>query len=408
MAAVGTWAQDLAMRTAAGRGRCAETRGSLRRRREGLPLARRRRTAEGTRRTCREGRRRYVREPCCTNGSEQAGKPAEVGGEAIEAQKASRDLVPLSEKTFITTDSRVVAIGDVHGDLQKTVAALKLAGVLSISAEGAPVWCGGDTVVVQLGDILDRGDHEIQILHLFLRLKEQAKEQGGDVFLLNGNHESLNICGDFRYVTSGGFVESARVAGLPPEMAGKFQAQLKARVALFAPGGPIARELANSYTALQINDTVFAHGGIMPHHVDYGLGRLNDEMSRWMRGEEGARSPMAAMGSPDSVLWCREYSREIWKTQVDRSRSCALLSKVLNQLSANQMVVGHTPQEMGCNCECNGRIWRIDVGMSSGVCNALAQVLEIQPPGAGGTPGQSTMRVLKMEGSYPASLSRGP
>ena len=61
------------------------------------------------------------------------------------------------------------------------------------------------------------------------RLKEQAKEAGGDVFLLNGNHESLNICGDFRYVTSGGFRESARVAGLPPEMASRFQAQLKAR-----------------------------------------------------------------------------------------------------------------------------------------------------------------------------------
>ena len=111
-----------------------------------------------------------------------------------------------------------MAIGDLHGDLQKTVAALKLAGVLSVSPDGAPVWCGGDTVIVQLGDILDRGDHEIQILHLFLRLKEQAKLRGGDVFLLNGNHESLNICGDFRYVTSGGFLESARVAGLPPEM----------------------------------------------------------------------------------------------------------------------------------------------------------------------------------------------
>ena len=111
-----------------------------------------------------------------------------------------------------------MAIGDLHGDLQKTVIALKLAGVLSISTEGTPLWCGGDTIIVQLGDILDRGDHEIQILHLFLRLKEQAKAQGGDVFLLNGNHESLNICGDFRYVTAGGFTESARVAGLPPEV----------------------------------------------------------------------------------------------------------------------------------------------------------------------------------------------
>ena len=70
-------------------------------------------------------------------------------------------FTPLSQTTFIKTDSRVVAIGDLHGDLQKTVIALKLAGVLSISTEGTPLWCGGDTIIVQLGDILDRGDHDL-------------------------------------------------------------------------------------------------------------------------------------------------------------------------------------------------------------------------------------------------------
>jgi hypothetical protein len=40
------------------------------------------------------------------------------------------------------------------------------------------------------------------------------------------------------------------------------------------------------------------------------------------------------------------------------------------------MVVGHTPQMGGLNAECNGRVWRVDVGMSSGVLNAEPQVLE--------------------------------
>ena len=31
-------------------------------------------------------------------------------------------------------------------------------------------------------------------------------------------------------------------------------------------------------------------------------------------------------------------------------------------------------QLAGANCECNGRVWRMDVGMSGGVLNALPQV----------------------------------
>lgn len=31
-------------------------------------------------------------------------------------------------------------------------------------------------------------------------------------------------------------------------------------------------------------------------------------------------------------------------------------------------------QTIGANCECNGRVWRMDVGMSKGVLNARPQV----------------------------------
>ena len=44
---------------------------------------------------------------------------------------------------------------------------------------------------------------------------------------------------------------------------------------------------------------------------------------------------------------------------------------------ATRLVVGHTPQLGGCNGECDGRIWRIDVGMSFGVVGADPEVIEI-------------------------------
>ena len=55
----------------------------------------------------------------------------------------------------------VPAVGDLHGDMAKTIKAFKLARVADFDEEGKPTWIGGDAVVVQLGDVLDRGDAEI-------------------------------------------------------------------------------------------------------------------------------------------------------------------------------------------------------------------------------------------------------
>lgn len=52
------------------------------------------------------------------------------------------------------------AVGDIHGDLRKAIASLEAAQVLQ-ELDGQVRWAGGDTVVVQLGDVLDRGDSEI-------------------------------------------------------------------------------------------------------------------------------------------------------------------------------------------------------------------------------------------------------
>jgi hypothetical protein len=49
----------------------------------------------------------------------------------------------------------------LHGDWNKAIASLILAGVVEVVEDEHIIWTGGDTVVVQLGDVLDRGDHEI-------------------------------------------------------------------------------------------------------------------------------------------------------------------------------------------------------------------------------------------------------
>uniref|UniRef100_A0A2P2JUR5 Uncharacterized protein At1g18480 n=1 Tax=Rhizophora mucronata TaxID=61149 RepID=A0A2P2JUR5_RHIMU len=127
--------------------------------------------------------------------------------DGINAGKALKPIVINGDPpTFVSAPGRrIVAVGDLHGDLAQTRHALEMAGVLS--SDGQDLWIGRETVLVQLGDILDRGEDEIAILSLLRSLDAQAKAQGGAVFQINGNHETMNVEGDFRYVDSGAFDE---------------------------------------------------------------------------------------------------------------------------------------------------------------------------------------------------------
>ena len=343
------------------------------------------------------------------------------GGEEKNSNAAAaKDKKTNYPKLHVQTSGRIVAIGDLHGDIQQARRALRIAGVLGKDDNDHvnPRWVGGDTILVQVGDVLDRGDDEIGILILLQKLGKEARKVGGDVFVLNGNHEILNISGDFRYVSRGAFHESMRFSDHLVKLFGKdavpgrrrrrrsssteedgeeeeeeemdeWRKQTTARVGLFSPGGPLAQQLSMHHTVLIVNDTVFAHGGLVPRHVDFGLDKLNRSVSEWMRGkriedeETKVALGMAIGGVKDSVVWHRAYGTEHYPTNTERTTACTLLSRTLDKINevegipVKRLVVGHTPQMQGANCECDGKIWRVDVGMSFGVLGANPQVLEI-------------------------------
>ncbi len=62
----------------------------------------------------------------------------------------------------------------------------------------------------QVGDQLDRGDNEVQILYFLERLQKEAAAAGGALHILNGNHETMNVGGRFRYATTPGRIDFLR------------------------------------------------------------------------------------------------------------------------------------------------------------------------------------------------------
>ena len=132
-------------------------------------------------------------------------------------------------------NGKLIGIGDLHGDLQVTIKYLKLSGVISMSTNHNMTeqkdldnieWIGGNTIVVQVGDQIDRcrpnnwyrdvcaddstyqdEGSDLKIMNLLDNLGEKAEKVGGKIISILGNHEMMNCVGDFRYVSPKEFEE---------------------------------------------------------------------------------------------------------------------------------------------------------------------------------------------------------
>lgn len=298
-------------------------------------------------------------------------------------------------KTIHKAADRIIAIGDVHGDLEAMRIALLNARVIDEEDN----WIGGKSVLVQVGDQLDRGNKERDIYKLLFKLQDIAPSSGGSVHILLGNHELMNARLDFRYVTSGGFADfksdknlkfdnsnrknrinsndMKMIRNLPPTM----QPRAKAIVA----GGQLAHELSTrTKLTVVVGDTLFVHGGLSPKHllssssssksIKERLEEMNMETMKFLKGE--GEYPDILQGG-HSPVWMRDYSRP----GIHRnSKECKMLDETLNMVGVKRMVVGHTPQSDGINAACGGKVWRIDTGMAKAY-GGVPEAIEISKRG---------------------------
>ncbi|XP_057437337.1 shewanella-like protein phosphatase 2 [Lotus japonicus] len=314
--------------------------------------------------------------------------------------------------TRLPSQSRLIAIGDLHGDLDRSKQALRLAGLIDSSDR----YAGGSATVVQVGDVFDRGGDELKILYFLEKLKREAARCGGNIITMNGNHEIMNVEGDFRFATESGveefksWLEWFRLGnkmktlcnGLEPPRdplegvtvtpRGGVRSELldgfRARVAALRPNGPISRRfLSQNVTVLVVGDSLFVHGGLLPKHVKYGLEKINEEVRDWVNGSSGLVSPSYCRGR-NAVVWLRKFSNE-----AAQDCDCSTLEYVLSTVpGVKRMVMGHTIQTVGINGVCDNRAIRIDVGMSKGCGGGLPEVLEIN--------GNSGLRILTSNPLY--------
>ncbi len=317
--------------------------------------------------------------------------------------------------------ARVVAIADVHGAYEAMVETLRKADV--IDAEFA--WSGGATHLVIVGDLLDRGPRSRDVMDLLMRLESEAALAGGKVMVLIGNHESMNLIGDLRYVSKSEYAAFAgdetreerdrwfaafagRNNGVldPQALREKFKQQFPAGFfalrRAFGPEGKYGKWLLEKPVIGVINGTAFVHGGLSPLVSELGLDGVNRDLKAELVEYVGAISIltekqillptdshydtlpllnnyMPALDESSEVLDAIETAKRLADSDLFHSEGplwyrgnvgCGelveghKLESALKAIGATRVVVGHTPTPSRKVLQrFDGRVIEIDTGM---------------------------------------------
>ena len=291
---------------------------------------------------------------------------------------------------------RIVAVGDLHGDYAAWTQIARAAGVIDSKGH----WSGGKTVLVQMGDITDRGPDSLKIVRSLQQLQKEAPRKGGKAIVVLGNHEAMNLIGDDRYTTPGEYaafadsqsaarrdrvydanrasLEAAARATNPtitPEqvrsawMADHPLGWVEHRLA-WGPSGELGKWATANPAIVKIGGTLFVHGGVSAEYAKQPFDAVNRRVATAMAA--GDDSPTSILTDPLGPLWYRGLVQADSDAQAARAAAKPLLpltqeqelTAVLAAYGAQRIVVAHTPSLQGIQITNGGHLARIDTGIS--------------------------------------------
>jgi len=224
-----------------------------------------------------------------------------------------------------------------------------------------------NTIVVQMGDQVDSLNRDesipdwevledIEVLYFTDLLDKMALSKGGRFISIVGNHEFMNVIGNFSYVSKK-----------------SLNNDLVKRHNLFKPKGTLSPILCKRPIILKIGDLLFCHAGLTQDHINL-LKKYNKDISYinkiWRNFVLHSNVLKEDKELFDKILL--DFEGILWTRNLNSPKE---LKSMINNLGCSFMFVGHTVMN-GVKLYENS-VWYTDTGISRAFGTNNYQYLEI-------------------------------
>jgi hypothetical protein len=260
---------------------------------------------------------------------------------------------------------RLIIIGDIHGDIKRLKNILLDAKIINNNIE----WIAepNNTIVVQMGDQVDSLNRDesipdwevledIEVLYFTDLLDKMALSKGGRFISIVGNHEFMNVIGNFSYVSRK-----------------SLNNDLVKRQNLFKPKGTLSPILCKRPIILKIGDLLFCHAGLTLDHInllkkyDKDISYINKIWRNFVLHSNVLKEDKELF---DKILL--DFEGILWTRNLNSPKE---LKTMINNLGCSFMFVGHTVMN-GVKLYENS-VWYTDTGISRAFGTNNYQYLEI-------------------------------
>lgn len=253
-----------------------------------------------------------------------------------------------NERSIYSNPSKIFALSDIEGNFNSFRRLLLKNRVIDLNYH----WTFDDGHLVIVGDCFDRGEQVTECLWLIYSLEEKARKEGGYVHFILGNHEIMNMNGDWRYIHPKYAIASRSHAS---------------RTALYGGNNELWRWLRTKNIMEKIGNILFVHGGIAPKflQLNEAIADINNRIRPFYnRTHELFDVPLlnVVFNSEASPFWYRGYYQQ--------GVSEELIDATLAHFRVDSIVTGHTIVD-NVSTYFNGKVINVNTDHAAGNSQAL-------------------------------------